>query len=148
MNSRPPWGGTYARLVRTGRPAEAGVVRRDHQRCAFVRNFVGALRLLDLHGRGEDNSLAAIDAGTTTWNHGGIPQPHQEGSETLSAGQNPPQRPTWAGAITLETRRRLLDNCSRSCPNRPALISDHEVRLIREQWEKDQTQEILWEIKP
>jgi DNA sulfur modification protein DndC len=26
------------------------------------------------------------------------------------------------------------------------LISDHEVRLIREQWEKDHTQEVLWEI--
>ncbi|HMO63736.1 MAG TPA: hypothetical protein PKE47_00660 [Verrucomicrobiota bacterium] len=26
------------------------------------------------------------------------------------------------------------------------LISDHEVRLIREQWAKDQTQEVLWEV--
>lgn len=25
-------------------------------------------------------------------------------------------------------------------------ISDHEVRLIREQWEKDQTQDVLWEV--
>ena len=51
------------------------------------------------------------------------------------------------GPLTLETRRMLLDEllALRAQTGQP-LISDHEVRLIREQWEKDQTQEVLWDI--
>jgi DNA sulfur modification protein DndC len=52
------------------------------------------------------------------------------------------------GPLTLETRRQLLDEllALREKSKLP-LISDHEVRLIREQWEKDQTQGILWEMQ-
>ena len=91
-----------------------------------------------------------IDAGTTTWNRWRNSatasrrfRKRECRSKTRRNGQ------PGLGPLTLETRRRLLDELlSLRAQTGQPLISDHEVRLIREQWEKDQTQEILWEIKP
>jgi DNA sulfur modification protein DndC len=98
----------------------------------------------------KDNSLAAlIDAGHE---HLG---PLAEFRDRLKqVSQTPEYRKTTRrngqhgmGPLTLEARRMLLDELLvlRAQTDFP-LISDHEVRLIREQWEKDQTQDVLWEI--
>ena len=52
------------------------------------------------------------------------------------------------GPLTLEARRMLLNELlALRAQTGQALITDQEVRLICEHWQKNQTQEVLWEIE-
>jgi DNA sulfur modification protein DndC len=95
----------------------------------------------------KDNSLAAlIEAG-----HDHL-EPLADFRDRLKqVSQSPQYRKTTRrngqqglGPLTLEARRMLLDEllALRAEADFP-LISDHEVRLIREQWEKDKTQDLV-----
>jgi len=151
LNSRPPWGGSYAELVR--------LYRDGSTECPFVMNPGDAPSCGSSSARfgcwtctvvDKDKSLAAmIDAG-------------HEQLEPLAAfrdrlkrvSETPDHRSKirrngqpGLGPLTLEARRMLLGELlALRAQTAEPLISDHEVRLIREQWEKDQTQAVLWEI--
>jgi len=148
MNGRPPWGGTYAELVR--------LYKDGSTECPFVMDAGDAPSCGSASARfgcwtctvvEKDKSLAAmIDAG-----HEHL-EPLAEFRDRLKqVSGNPDYRSKvrrngqpGLGPLTLEARRMLLDELLvlREQTGQP-LISDHEVRLIREQWEKDQTQEVL-----
>jgi DNA sulfur modification protein DndC len=152
LNSRPPWGGSYGELVTLYRNAAGG-------ECPFVMTVGDAPSCGSSSARfgcwtctvvEKDNSLAAlIDAG-----HEHL-EPLADFRDRLKhISQTPEYRKTTRrngqhgmGPLTLEARHMLLDEllALRAQASFP-LISDHEVRLIREQWEKDQTQDVLWEI--
>ncbi len=153
LNSRPPWGGTYAELIRLYKDGGAGecpfvMTAGDAPSCGTSSARFGCWTCTVVE---KDNSLAAlIDSG-------------HEHLEPLAAFRDRLRRVSeipacrskirrngqpGLGPLTLETRRQLLDEllALREQSKLP-LISDHEVRLIREQWEKDQTQGILWEMQ-
>ncbi len=149
LNSRPPWGGSYRELVTLYRNAAGG-------ECPFVMTVGDAPSCGSSSARfgcwtctvvEKDNSLAAlIDAG-----HEHL-EPLAEFRDRLKqVSQRPEYRKTTRrngqhgmGPLTLEARQMLLNEllALRAQADFP-LISDHEVRLIREQWEKDQTQDML-----
>jgi DNA sulfur modification protein DndC len=151
LNSRPPWGGTYAELVR--------LYKDGSTECPFVMNTGDAPSCGSSSARfgcwtctvvDKDKSLAAmIDAG-----HDHLEPLAAFRDRLKKISETPDYRSKirrngqpGLGPLTLEARRMLLEEllALREQTGQP-LISDHEVRLIREQWEKDQTQEILWEI--
>lgn len=154
MNSRPPWGGTYAELVRLYKDGGGG-------ECPFVMTTGDAPSCGSSSARfgcwtctvvDKDKSLEAmIDAG-----HDHLEPLAAFRDRLKKVSQTPEYRSLvrrngqpGLGPLTLEARRMLLEELLviREQTSQP-LISDHEVRLIREQWEKDQTQQILWEIQP
>jgi DNA sulfur modification protein DndC len=151
LNGRPPWGGTYAELVR--------LYKDGSTECPFVMTTGDAPSCGSTSARfgcwtctvvDKDKSLAAmIDAG-----HDHL-EPLAAFRDRLKKVSDTPEYrrkirrngQPGLGPLTLEARRMLLEEllALREQTGQP-LISDHEVRLIREQWEKDQTQEVLWEI--
>lgn len=51
------------------------------------------------------------------------------------------------GPLTLDARRMLLEELlDLQSETGLSLLTNHEVRLIREQWQKDQTQEVMWSL--
>ena len=152
LNSRPPWGGSYREIVTLYKNAAGG-------ECPFVINVDDAPSCGSSSARfgcwtctvvEKDNSLAAlIDAG-----HEHL-EPLAEFRDRIKKLSETPgcrslvrrNGQPGLGPFTLDARRLLLDellalNRQMNLP----LISDHEVRLIREQWEKDQTTDVLREI--
>jgi DNA sulfur modification protein DndC len=152
LSSRPPWGGSYRELVTLYKNAAGG-------ECPFVMTVGDAPSCGSSSARfgcwtctvvEKDNSLAAlIDAG-----HDHL-EPLAAFRDRLKVvSQSPQYRKTTRrngqhgmGPLTLEARQMLLNEllALRAEADFP-LISDHEVRLIREQWEKDQTTDVLREI--
>lgn len=151
INSRPPWGGTYQELVR--------LYKDGSTECPFVMNTGDAPSCGSSSTRfgcwtctvvEKDKSLAAmIDAG-----HEHL-EPLAAFRDRLRQVSGSPDHRSKVrrngqpglGPLTLDARRMLLGELlSLQAETGQPLISDHEVRLIREQWEKDQTQEVLWEI--
>ncbi len=149
LNSRPPWGGSYRELVTLYKNAAGG-------ECPFVMTVGDAPSCGSSSARfgcwtctvvEKDNSLAAlIEAG-----HDHL-EPLADFRDRLKqVSQSPQYRKTirrngqhGMGPLTPEARRMLLDEllALRAEADFP-LISDHEVRLIREQWEKDKTQDLV-----
>lgn len=152
MNSRPPWGGTYAELIRLYKDGGGG-------ECPFVMTTGDAPSCGTSSARfgcwtcpvvDKDKSLTAmIDAG-----HDHL-EPLAEFRNRLKQVSGSPDHRSklrrngqpGLGPLTLEARRMLLNELlALQAEIDQPLISDHEVRLIREQWEKDQTQEVLWNM--
>lgn len=151
MNGRPPWGGTYAELVR--------LYQDGSTECPFVMNTGDAPSCGSSSARfgcwtctvvDKDKSLAAmIDAG-----HDHLEPLAAFRDRIRQVSGSPDHRSKvrrngqpGLGPLTLDARRMLLDELlALQAETGQPLITDHEVRLIREQWEKDQTQEVLWEI--
>jgi DNA sulfur modification protein DndC len=149
LNSRPPWGGSYREIVTLYKNAAGG-------ECPFVMNVEDAPSCGSSSARfgcwtctvvEKDNSLAAlIDAG-----HDHL-EPLAAFRDRLKQVSGTPDYRSkirrngqpGLGPLTLEARRMLLEELLslRSQADFP-LISDHEVRLIREQWEKDRTQDLI-----
>lgn len=153
MNSRPPWGGTYSELVRLYKDGGGG-------ECPFVMTSADAPSCGTSSARfgcwtctvvDKDKSLTAlIDAG-----HDHLEPLADFRNRIKQVCETPDYRSKirrngqpGLGPLTLEARRMLLNEllAMREETCQP-LISDHEVRLIREQWEKDQTQEVLWRLE-
>lgn len=111
LNSRPPWGGTYAELVR--------LYNDGSTECPFVMTT------------GDAPSCGSSSARFGCWTCTVVDK-----DKSLAAMID-------AGHEQLEPLAALL--ALREQTAQP-LISEHEVRLIREQWEKDQTQEVLWRL--
>lgn len=154
LNSRPPWGGTYAELVRLYKDGGGGecpfvMTTGDAPSCGTSSARFGCWTCTVVD---KDKSLSAmIDAG-----HEYLEPLADFRNRLKKVSETPDYRSKirrngqpGLGPFTLEARRMLLDEllALQEQTGQP-LISDHEVRLIREQWEKDQTQEILWEIQP
>ncbi len=151
-NSRPPWGGTYQELIRLYKDASAGecpfvMTTGDAPSCGTASARFGCWTCTVVE---KDKSLSALIGS----GHDYL-EPLAEFRDRLRKVSATPDCRSkirrngqpGLGPLTLDIRRRLLDEllALRTQTGLP-LISDHEVRLIREQWEKDQTQELLWEI--
>lgn len=151
LNGRPPWGGTYAELVRLYKDGSTEcpfvMTTGDAPSCGSTSARFGCWTCTVVE---KDKSLAAmIDAG-----HDHL-EPLAAFRDRLKKVSETPECRSkirrngqpGLGPLTLESRRMLLGELQalQEQTGQP-LISDHEVRLIREQWEKDQTQEVLWEI--
>ena len=152
MNSRPPWGGTYAELVR--------LYKDGSTECPFVMNTGDAPSCGSSSARfgcwtctvvDKDKSLAAmIDAG-----HEQL-EPLAAFRDRLKQVSGMPDYRSKVrrngqpglGPLTLEARRMLLSEllALREQTGQP-LISEHEVRLIREQWEKEKTTLLIRELE-
>ncbi len=151
MNGRPPWGGSYAELVR--------LYKDGSTECPFVMNTGDAPSCGSSSARfgcwtctvvDKDKSLAAmIDAG-----HDHLEPLAAFRDRLKKVSETPDFRSKirrngqpGLGPLTLEARRMLLNELlALREQTGQSLITDHEVRLIREQWQKDQTQEVLWDI--
>lgn len=149
LNNRPPWGGTYAELGRLYKDGGGGecpfvMTTGDAPSCGTSSARFGCWTCTVVD---KDKSLSAmIDAG-----HEHLEPLAEFRNRLKKISETPDCRSKirrngqpGLGPFTLEARRMLLDEllALRAQTGQP-LISDHEVRLIREQWEKDQTQELL-----
>jgi len=152
INSRPPWGGAYAELVRLYKDGGGGecpfvMTTGDAPSCGTSSARFGCWTCTVVE---KDKSLTAmIDAG-----HEHLEPLADFRNRIKQVCETPDCRSKirrngqpGLGPLTLAARRMLLDEllALREQTGEP-LISDHEVRLIREQWEKDQTTEVLREI--
>jgi DNA sulfur modification protein DndC len=149
LQLRPPWGGDHRELVRLYNQANGGecpfvVSPDDPASCGTNSARFGCWTCTVVE---KDNSIQAmIDAGFADL------EPladFRNRIETLS--ENPDCRSKvrrngqpGLGPLTIETRKLLLEEllALRQTTSLP-LISDHEVRLIREHWARDETDEIL-----
>ncbi len=151
LNSRPPWGGSYAELVRLykdgGGECPFVMTAGDAPSCGTSSARFGCWTCTVVE---KDNSLASlIDAG-----HENLEPLAEFRNRIKNVSQTPDHRSKirrngqpGLGPLTLETRQALLAELLLLCTQTGLpLISDHEVRLVREQWEKDQTQEVLREL--
>jgi DNA sulfur modification protein DndC len=153
LNSRPPWGGTYKELVALYKDAAGGecpfvMTSGDAPSCGTSSARFGCWTCTVIE---KDHSLnALIDSG-----HDQLEPLAQFRDRIKKLSETPDCRSKTRrngqpglGPLTLETRRMLLDELLALCKlTGETLITDHEVRLIREQWEKDQTQEVIWEME-
>lgn len=156
LNSRPPWGGDHRELVRlyhqANRPPFLGecpfvVTTDDPASCGTNSARFGCWTCTVIE---KDNSMAAmIDAGLDHL------EPLADFRNRIKAlSEHPDCRSKvrrngqpGLGPLTIETRRLLLDELlalqqKTSLP----LISEHEVRLIREHWERDTTDAVIREL--
>jgi len=151
LNGRPPWGGTYAELVR--------LYQDGSTECPFVMTTGDAPSCGSNSARfgcwtctvvEKDKSLAAmIDAG-----HDQLEPLAAFRDRLKKVSETPAYRSKirrngqpGLGPLTLEARRLLLAELLvlQEQTVQP-LISDHEVRLIREQWEQEKTTILLREL--
>lgn len=149
LNARPPWGGTYAELVRLYKDGGAGecpfvMTTGDAPSCGTSSARFGCWTCTVVE---KDNSLAAlIDSG-----HDHLEPLAAFRDRLRQVSEIPDCRSKvrrngqpGLGPLTLATRRELLEELlALREQTKLQLISDHEVRLIREQWEKDQTAEVV-----
>lgn len=152
LNSRPPWGGNYRGIVTLYKNANGGecpfvVGEDDVPSCGTSSARFGCWTCTVVE---KDNSLSAmIDAGFE----------HLEplaGFRALikQVSDNPDCRSKirrsgepGLGPLTIETRKMLLEELLRTQEEtKMPLISDQEVRLVREQWAKDKTDSIMREL--
>ncbi len=152
LNLRPPWGGSHRELVRLYNHANGGecpfvVSDDDPTSCGTSSARFGCWTCTVVE---KDNSIEAmIEAG---FDHLEPLAAFRNRIKEIS--ENPDYRSKirrngqpGLGPLTLEARRLLLDEllALQGAANLP-LISEHEVRLIREQWERDSTDAILREL--
>lgn len=156
LNSRPPWGGDYRDLVRiyhqANRPPFLGecpfvVTTDDPASCGTNSARFGCWTCTVVE---KDNSIEAmIDAGFADL------KPLAEFRNRIKTlSENPDCRSKvrrngqpGLGPLTIETRKLLLEEllALRETTALP-LISDHEVRLIREHWARDETESVIREL--
>lgn len=148
LNSRPPWGGSYQEIVALYKNANGG-------ECPFVTSTDDAPSCGTSSARfgcwtctvvEKDNSIEAmIDAGFE-----GLEPLADFRSRIKTLSESPDCRSKirrngqpGLGPLTIETRQLLLEEllALRQKTSLP-LITDHEVRLIREHWARDETDEI------
>jgi len=148
-NSRPPWGGSYQELIKLYKDASGGecpfvMTTGDAPSCGSSSARFGCWTCTVIE---KDKSLSGLIGS----GHDYL-EPLAEFRDRLRKVSGTPEFRSkirrngqpGLGPLTLDIRRQLLDEllALRTQTGLP-LISDHEVRLIREQWEKDQTQELL-----
>jgi DNA sulfur modification protein DndC len=152
LNSRPQWGGRFTELVTLYKNAAGGecpfvMTPNDAPSCGSSSARFGCWTCTVVE---KDNSLAAlIDAG-----HDHLEPLAQFRDRLKKLSETPDCRSKvrrngqpGLGPLTIETRRVLLDELlALQAETNLSLISDHEVRLVREQWEKDQTTQIVREL--
>lgn len=152
LNLRPPWGGSHRELVRLYHHANGGecpfvVSGDDPASCGTSSARFGCWTCTVVE---KDNSIEAmIEAGfdhleplAAFRNRIKELSEHPDCRSKIRRNGQP-----GLGPLTIETRRLLLDELMalQSATNLP-LISEHEVRLIREHWERDATDSIMREL--
>lgn len=153
LNARPPWGGTYRDIAGLYKNAEGG-------ECPFVVSASEAPSCGTNSARfgcwtctvvDKDNSLDAIIASGKDYL---LPLANYR-NRMKSVSENPEFRSkvrrngrSGLGPLTYDARRMLLDEllALRAETGMP-LISDLEVRLIREQWAVDKGEDVYREFK-
>ncbi len=150
--NRPPWGGTYQELISLYKDASGGecpfvMTTGDAPSCGTSSARFGCWTCTVIE---KDRSLdALIDNG-----HEYLEPLAKFRDRLKKLSETPDCRSKirrngqpGLGPLTIEVRQMLLGEliALREQTNEP-LITEHEVRLIREQWEKDQTQDILREM--
>ena len=152
MQSRPPWGGTYHEVVTLYKNALGGecpfvVSNNDAPSCGTSSARFGCWTCTVVE---KDNSLESlIRAG-----HDHLTPLAEYRNRLKSVSGNPDYRckirrngQPGLGPLTLEARRILLDELLAAQKEVGIdLISDYEIRLVREQWTKDETTELLREL--
>ncbi len=152
LNLRPPWGGDHRELVRLYSHANGGecpfvVSADDPASCGTQSARFGCWTCTVVE---KDNSIEAmIDAGFTDL------EPLAAFRNRIKAlSENPDCRSKMRrngqpglGPLTIQTRELLLDELlalqqKTSMP----LITEHEVRLIREHWARDTTDSVIREL--
>ena len=152
LSSKPPWGGDYRELLQIYSHANGGecpfVVSDDETAsCGTNSARFGCWTCTVVE---KDNSIEAlIDAG---FEHlipladfrnriKAVSEKPEYRSKVRRNGQ------PGLGPLTVEARQMLLGELlnTQSQTNMP-LISDQEVRLIREQWAKDETESVIREL--
>ncbi len=152
LNSRPPWGGDHRELVRLYNQANGGecpfvVSSDDPASCGTQSARFGCWTCTVVE---KDNSIEAmIDAGFADL------EPLADFRNRIKAlSESPDCRSKLRrngqpglGPLTIGTRQLLLEELlalqqTTSLP----LISEHEVRLIREHWARDTTDSVIREL--
>jgi DNA sulfur modification protein DndC len=152
LNSRPPWGGDHRELVRLYNRANGGecpfvVSGDDPASCGTSSARFGCWTCTVVE---KDNSIEAmIEAGFADL------EPLADFRNRIKAlSENPDCRSKirrngqpGLGPLTIETRKLLLEELL-ALQRRTGLplITDHEVRLIREHWAKDTTDSVIREL--
>lgn len=159
MSSRPPWGGDHRGLWTLYRNASGGecpfvMSQADTPSCGSGSSRFGCWTCTVVE---KDNSLTSlIDAGFEHL------EPLAHFRERLKEMSNLPQfrsktrrnGQSGLGPLTLEARRLLLEELlairdhlrnthEDGTDDAYELISDHEVRMIREQWLADESTEVI-----
>ena len=125
-------------------------LRRQRRRRTLLRQQFRPLRLLDLHRRGKGQSIDALIAA----GHEDLLPLADFRNRLKTVSENPDYRSNTRrngqpglGPLTFEARALLLEEllAIREETGMP-LISDHEVRLIREQWAVDQSENSYREL--
>ncbi|MCS1412151.1 MAG: hypothetical protein M2R45_05355 [Verrucomicrobia subdivision 3 bacterium] len=151
IESRPPWGGSYRELLK--------LYRESNTSCPFVMSPDDAPSCGSSSARfgcwtctvvKKDKSLdAMIDNG-----HEHLEPLSKFRNRLRTVSDTPEYRSKirrngqpGLGPLTMKARRMLLDELlDLQTETKMPLISHHEEMLIREQWEKDQTTEIMREF--
>lgn len=152
LNSRPPWGGDYRDLVTLYRNGSGGecpfvIGPEDTPSCGTTSARFGCWTCTVID---KDNSLSGlIDAGFE------FLEPLSEFRERLkSVSADPHFRSKirrngqpGLGPLTFEARKMLLEELLElQETTRLPLIHPHEVRLIRDQWNRDESDIMVREI--
>lgn len=151
LNGRSPWGGEYRKLVTLYRNAQGGecpfvVTDNDAPSCGSTSGRFGCWTCTVVQ---KDNSISGlIDAGFD------FLEPLAEFRERIKAvSENPDHRSKirrngqpGLGPLTVEARQMLLRELLQIQDETGlSLISEHEVRLIKDWWGRDETTAILRE---
>lgn len=149
---RPPWGGTHRDLVTLYRNAKGGecpfvMTETDAPSCGSNSARFGCWTCTVVE---KDSSLnGLIDSGFENM------EPLAEFRERLkNASADPSCRSKLRrngqpglGPLTIDTRRILLDELlALQYSTKLSLISQHEVRLIRDWWGRDETDAVIREV--
>jgi DNA sulfur modification protein DndC len=153
LNVRPPWGGDHRELVTLYRNAQGGecpfiVSDDDAPSCGSTSTRFGCWTCTVVE---KDNSLdGLIDAGFEYL------EPLSEFRERLKNVSNQPDYRSkirrngqpGLGPLTMEARRMLLDELMEvERKSGLPLITDHEVRLIKDWWGRDQSTAVIREME-
>ena len=149
LNVRAPWGGNHRELVTLYKNAQGGecpfvVSEADSPSCGSTSARFGCWTCTVVD---KDNSLnGLIDSGFEYL------EPLSGFRERLKAVSNMPEYRSKTrrngqpglGPLTMEARRMLLDELFQvQAQTGLELITDHEVRLIRDWWGRDETTAVL-----
>lgn len=153
LNVRPPWGGDHRELVTLYRNAQGGecpfiVSDDDAPSCGSTSARFGCWTCTVVD---KDSSLdGLIDAGFEYL------EPLSEFRERLKAVSNMPEYRSKTrrngqpglGPLTIEARRMLLEELL-DVQQRSGLrlISDHEIRLVRDWWGRDESTAVIREME-
>ena len=152
MQCRPPWGGSYHNLITLYRNAlgdECPFVmsKDDSPSCGSNSARFGCWTCTVVN---KDNSIDSL----ITSGHENLEPLSQFRNRIRDISENPEFRSKirrngqpGLGPFTIEARQKLLNELLNiQNQTKMALISNHEVNLIREQWEKDKSDEVIREL--